>query len=342
MRAMVVPAWGQPSELRQVADPIARAGEAVMKVRAAGVGLTLLNMRSGRYGGETPRIMGHELAGDIVSVGNGVTTIKTGDRCTVYFYLTCGHCRRCRGGRETLCENFAGHVGVHRDGGFADFVCLPAENFLTIPDALDYEAAAMAADAVNTNLHCMRERARISPTDRVVLIGAGGGVGIHGVQMAKLFGAHVIAVDISEDKLDLARRWGADVTINAREVPDLVAAIKAETDGRGADAVIDYVGKSATFQAAVESLATGGRAVAIAAMPESFTFDTRRLVHGEKTITGSRHSTRAEFIETLELMARGVIKPVVGKRAHFTEVEAIFGSIIDQTLLGRGGLTYDA
>lgn len=341
MRAMVVPAWGQPSELMQVPEPRAKSGEAVMKVRAAGVGLTLLNMRTGRSGGTTPRIMGHELAGDIVEVGDGVTNVKPGDRCTVYFYLTCGHCRRCRGGRETLCENWGGHVGVHVDGGFADLVCLPAGNFLPIPAALDYEAAAMAADAVNTNLHCMRERARISPSDQVVLIGAGGGVGIHGVQMAKLFGARVIAVDVSEEKLELARKWGADDVINARAANDLAAAIMKATGGRGADATVDYVGRTPTFQAAVDSLAVGGRAVAIGAMPDGFAFDTRRLVGGERTITGSRHSTRAEFIETLEIMARGAIQPVIGERAHFTDVERLFQSIIDQRLLGRGALTYE-
>jgi alcohol dehydrogenase, propanol-preferring len=144
--------------------PEPKRGEAVLKVRAGGVGLTLLNMRSGRFGGSTPRIMGHELAGDIVAVGDGVTNVEVGDRAVVYFYLVCGQCRWCRGGRETLCENFGGYVGVHRDGGFAEFVSLPCENYLKIPNALDYESAAVAADAVNTNWHCMRERARIPPT----------------------------------------------------------------------------------------------------------------------------------------------------------------------------------
>ena len=96
-------------------------------------------MRSGRFGGTTPRIMGHELAGDIVAVGKGVTNVKIGDRAAVYFYLVCGHCRWCRGGRETLCENFGGYVGVYRDGGLAEFVALPSGNYLKIPDALDYE-----------------------------------------------------------------------------------------------------------------------------------------------------------------------------------------------------------
>src|SRR5437667_333590 len=245
MRAMVVPRWGEVSALREVAEPEAGPGEAVMKVRSAGVRITLLNIRSGLFGGTTPRIMGHELSGDIVAVGDGVTNVKTGDRCAVYFYLTCGHCRRCRGGRETLCEKFGGYVGVHCDGGFADLVRLPSGNFLPIPAGLDYEAAAIAADAVNTNWHCMRERARINPHDQVLLIGAGCGVDIHGVQT-------------------------------------------------------------------------------------------------EKIITGSRHSTRAEFMETMEIMARGIVKPVIGMRRHFTELEDIFRAITDQTLSGRGALTYDS
>jgi propanol-preferring alcohol dehydrogenase len=337
---MVVPTWGEPSVLRQVPEPKAGPGDAVMKVRAAGVGLTLLNMRTGRFGGSTPRIMGHELAGDIVAVGDGVTNVKVGDRCAVYFYLNCGHCRRCRGGRETLCENFGGFVGVARDGGFADLVCLPAGNFLPVPKELDYEAAAIAADAVNTNWHCMKERARIDAHDHVLLIGAGGGVGIHGVQVAKLFGARVIAADVSEDKLALAKQWGADEVLNV-PAGELAVAVRKLTDGRGVDAVVDYNGHGDTFQAAVDSLAVAGRAVAIGGFPENFHFDTRQLVSTEKVITGSRHSTRAEFIETMDIMARGLVKPVVGARRHFTEVEDLFSAIVDKTLLGRGALTYD-
>jgi propanol-preferring alcohol dehydrogenase len=285
--------------------------------------------------------MGHELGGDIVSVGEGVGNVKEGDRCSVYFYLTCGHCRWCRGGRETLCENHGGYVGVHRDGGFADYVCLPAGNFLPIPDGLDYEAAAIAADAVNTNWHCMRERARLNPHDTVLLIGAGGGVGIHGLQVAKLFGARVIAADVSEEKLALCRAWGADETINVKAVASVAAEARRLTDGRGVDAAIDYSGSQGTFQSAIESLGAGGRAVIIGAGQGEVTFNGSSLIGGEYVITGSRHSTRAEFIETLEIMARGLVQPVVGHRTHFTEVETLFDEINAQTLLGRGALTYD-
>ena len=341
MRAMVVGKWCEGFKLEERLDPQPAPGEAVMKVRAAGVGLTLVTMRSGVFGGTAPRIMGHELGGDIIAVGDGVENVKIGQRCAVYFYLNCGHCRWCRNGRETLCENHGGYVGVHRDGGYAEFVSLPSENFLPIPDNLDYEGAAIAADAVNTPWHCMRERAQINPHDDVMLVGAGGGVGIHGVQVAKIFGARVIAVDITEEKLELASKWGADEVVNFRAIEDLAAEAKRLTDGKGVDAAIDFVGKPETFQACIDCLSVGGRAVVIGAQPGDVKVNPVNLVITEQIITGSRHSTRAELIETMDIMARGLVTPVVGKRLHFTEVEELFQDLQDEKLLGRGALTYD-
>ena len=336
MRAMVVKEWGQPFALEERPDPQPGPGEAVMKVHAAGVGLTLVTMRTGVFGGDTPRVMGHELGGDIVAVGEGVTNVKPGDRCAVYFYLNCGHCRWCHGGRETLCENHGGYVGVHVDGGYADYVCLPAANFLPIP-----EGAAIATDAVNTNWHCMRERAQISPHDDVLLIGAGGGVGVHGIQVAKAFGARVIAADISDEKREYAKQWGADEVINVRAINDVAAAAKKLTDGKGVEAAVDYVGSPQTFSAAIAALTAAGRAVVIGAKPGNVEVNPIELLITEKIVTGSRHSTRTELMETMEIMARGLIKPAIGKRVHFTEVEILFEELQAETLLGRGALTYD-
>ena len=338
---MVVKNWGEVFTLEDRPEPQPGQGEAMMKVRAAGVGLTLVTMRTGIFGGTAPRIMGHELGGDIVAVGDGVTNIELGQRCVVYFYLNCNHCRWCRNGRETLCENHGGYVGVHRDGGYADYVCLPAENFLPIPEGLDYEGAAVAADAVNTPWHCMRERAQVNPHDVVMLVGAGGGVGIHGVQVAKLFGAQVIAVDISAEKLQLAREWGADEVINFNKIDDLATEVKKMTDGKGVDAAIDFVGKPETFQACIDGLSRGGRAVVIGAQPGDVTVNPVNLILTEQVVTGSRHSTRAELIETMDIMARGLVKPVVGRRLHFTEVESLFEDLQAERLLGRGALIYD-
>jgi propanol-preferring alcohol dehydrogenase len=151
----------------------------------------------------------------------------------------------------------------------------------------------------------------------------------------------VIAMDVSDEKLALAKEWGADDVIHAKQEKDLVGAVKKLTDGRGVDASVDYVGHAETFQVAYDSLTTSGRAVVIGVGKGDIQVPTRPLMLTEKIITGSRHSTRTELIETLEVMARGMVKPVIGMRKHFTEVESIFDAIIDEKLLGRGALTYD-
>lgn len=340
MRAMVLDEWGGPMTEQERPTPQPGPGEALMKVRAAGVGLTLAHMRRGLFGGSTPRIMGHELAGDIVALGAGVQSLRLGDRVGVYFYLNCGVCKWCRGGRETLCENWDGFVGVHIDGGWAEYVSLPAGNFLVLPQGLDYEAAAIAADAVCTPWHACKERAQIKPLDDVLIIGAGGGVGIHGVQMATHFGGRVIAVDVSEEKLKLCRQWGAAEVIDATQ-EDVTEAVMRITDGKGVDAAIDFNGSPDTFQAAIASTGRGGRAVLIGAKPGEVTFPHTQLITEEKIITGSRYSTRKELAETFELMARGAITAVIGRRLPFTEVESIFEDLYAERLLGRGALTYD-
>ena len=340
MRAMVLDEWGGPMTEQERPTPVPGPGEALLKVRAAGVGLTLAHMRRGVFGGSVPRIMGHELAGDIVTVGEGVDSLKVGDRAGVYFYLNCGHCKWCRGGRETLCENWGGFVGVHIDGGWAEYVALPAHNFLPLPDGLDYEAAAIAADAVCTPWHAVKERAQVKPLDDVLIVGGGGGVGIHAVQMATHFGGRVIAVDVSEEKLNLCRQWGAAEVIDASQ-EDITDAVMRLTDGSGVHAAIDFNGSPETFQATIASTGRGGRAVLVGAKQGEITFPHTQLILDEKTVTGSRYATRKELAETFQLMARGSIQPVVGRRVPFTDVESLFEDLAAERLLGRGALTYD-
>src|SRR5512136_1486315 len=162
MKAMLLHELGGPLTPADV--PAAKLGpnDAVVRVRAAGVGLTLAIMRSNpglvtRY----PRIIGHEVAGDVVEVGSEVDTIRPGDRVTCHFYLTCRVCRFCRSGRETLCTDFKGYVGMACDGGFAEYMALPALNLCRLPEGLAYLDAAIAADAICTPFHVCRAEARI-------------------------------------------------------------------------------------------------------------------------------------------------------------------------------------
>jgi propanol-preferring alcohol dehydrogenase len=269
MKAMVLPKFGAPLELRDVPMPKIGPNDVLLRVRATGVGLTVVIMiaNPGRVT-SFPRIPGHEVAGDVVETGSEVTNVKVGDRVACHFYLTCHACRFCRSGRETLCTAFRGFVGQALDGGYAEYMAIPALNVTPIPPGVSDMDAAVATDAIATPYHACREEARVGPGDTVLIIGAGGGVGIHGVQMAKLCGGWVLGADVTDEKLAAAKDHGADAIIDARG-GDLAAHVKRATDGRGADAVIDFVASREMLDAGMKSLARAGRLVIIGSRPQA-------------------------------------------------------------------------
>jgi propanol-preferring alcohol dehydrogenase len=257
MKAMVLTGPNTPLVMKELPDPAPGPGEAVAKVLACGAGLTIHHARAGRLKVEYPRILGHEITGEIVAVGPGVKSVKPGDGVTAYFYLTCGQCRWCRVNRETLCENFGGYVGREIDGGYAEYIKLPASSFLKIPDALDWRShpaeAGVVCDAIATPLKVTR-KARVMPTDTVAVFGAGGGLGVHMLKVARWAHARkVIAVDVMAAKLEACVKAGADATIDASEGRVTEQLLEA-TGGKGIDVAIDFVSSAATLEAAGASL----------------------------------------------------------------------------------------
>ena len=342
MKAMVLRASGQPLELAEMPRPQVGPAEVLVRVRACGIGLTVVNLLAtpGRVTAY-PRIPGHEIAGDVVEVGTAVRTVKVGQRVTNHFYLTCGQCKQCRAGRETLCLNQRGNVGAAIDGGYAEYVALPERNTVPIPDGVSYVEAAVASDAIATPYHACHQEARLGPGDSVLIVGAGGGVGIHMVQMAKLCGARVLAADIGDDKLALAQAHGADEVIDARKakLPD---AVKALTQGLGVNAAIDIVASRATLEAALQSLAVGGRLVIIGAQPKpvygvepGFTVNPLEFLHRGLELHASRYVNAAEIAHTLELVRSKRIKPVVTQIFTLDRVEEAHDLIRRNATVGR-------
>jgi D-arabinose 1-dehydrogenase-like Zn-dependent alcohol dehydrogenase len=342
MKAMVLHGLGLPLKLEDAPMPKAGPADVLVRVRACGIGLTVVNLiatpdRVTSY----PRIPGHEIAGDIVEVGAAVRNVKVGQRVTNHFYLTCGQCKQCRSGRETLCLNPSGNIGAATDGGYAEYVVLPARNVIAIPDGVSYIDAAVASDAIATPYHACHKEARLGPGDSALIIGAGGGVGIHMVQMARLCGARVLAADIGDDKLALAKQMGADDVIDARNTK-LADETRKLTQGQGVDAVIDIVASRATLEAGLQALAMGGRLVIIGAQPKSvygaepgFTVNPIEFLHRGLELHSSRYVNAAEIAQTLELVRLKRIKPVVTQTFTLERVEEAHDLIRRNATAGR-------
>jgi propanol-preferring alcohol dehydrogenase len=315
----------------------------LVAVRACGVGLTVVNYIGGRLGRpkSLPRVPGHEFTGVVVEAGPGVTGVRPGDRVMSYFYLTCGRCDWCRSAREPLCRNHAGYVGVHRDGGYAELAALPEANVLPLPDGVPFVAGTVIPDAVATPYHVCASRAMVRPGDSVVIIGAGGGVGIHMVQMARLFGGRVVALDIDDAKLEQCRRLGAEAAVNVT-APDAIGRARAALDG-GATVAVDLVGSRETLAVAFALLAPGGRMVMLTTF-EGAGLDVvaRQMVMGELAILGSRYCSRREVLAAARLVRDGRITPIVSQVRPLAEVEVLHEMLRAASLFGRGAVAMEA
>ena len=341
MKAVLLKAANAPLVVENVPDPTPGPGEAVARVLACGAGLTVHHARAGRLKLEYPRILGHEITGEIVAVGPGVSGLKPGEGVTAYFYLTCGACRWCRTDRETLCDNFRGYVGREIDGGYAEYIKLPAKTFVRIPEALDWRRhpaeIGVVCDAVATPLKVTR-KARLAPTDTVAVFGAGGGLGIHMLKVARWAHARrIIAVDVAASKFEACTKAGADATIDAsggRAAEQLLDL----THGAGIDVAIDFVCDTSTLEAGFAALGKGGRLVTLGGHGAKFTADPVIMLRKEIELLGSRYATYSEVTESLELVARGDVWPVVTEKVPLADAEAIHRRLDKALVTGRAAL----
>ncbi|MFE9328905.1 alcohol dehydrogenase catalytic domain-containing protein [Nocardia sp. NPDC052278] len=331
MSAMRIIESGATPRLERLPRPTPGPGEVTVDVVAVGAGLTLELARNGGLGGSFPRIIGHEIGGVVREVGANVDEWTAGDRVTTSFYLICGDCDNCRRGRETLCTRFAGFVGAAIDGGFAETVRLPARNLVRVPDSLPLDVAGIVADAIATPVHVFDHRLRTRPGDVVAVVGAGGGLGIHALQVATVIGARVIAVEADSDKrIQIDRDGFADWTFG------LDWASEAAASGIAIDAVIDCVGSTATLTDSVTSLSPGGTLIVLgAAADASISLHGLDLILREFTVSGTRYATRGDIARALALVASNRVRPVVGARFELAELPDALETIRSGRVYGR-------
>ena len=280
-------------------------------------------------------MLGHELAGTVVEVGAGVSWWAVGDRVTASFYLLCGVCDMCANGRESLCRNFGGYYGLAVDGAFAEQAIVPAHSLVAVPDGCDLRAAGIVADAVATPYHVASQRIGVQPGQNLAVIGAGGGIGVHMVQVARAFGATVFGVERDPGKLaELQSRGLIDVAVDAGSDswPD---DLEKAAGGR-LDAVVDMVSSQQTIDGSIRALGRAGTYVVVGFQPDAqIVVAPNRVLHDELVITGNRYATRAEIARSLDLVAAGRVRPVIGLEVALADLEDAFRAIRANSVFGR-------
>jgi len=288
MKAMLLKRPGAPLVLEDLPDPQPGPGEAVAKVLACGAGLTVHHARAGRLNIATPRILGHEITGEIVAAGPGVTTLRRGDGVTAYFYLTCGDCKWCHLNRETLCENFGGYVGREIDGGYAEYTMADARFCFPIPEEYEDVAAAPLLCAGLIGYRCLR---KAGDARRLGLYGFGAAAHIV-AQVARHEEREVFAFTSPGDKeaQDFARRLGAKWAGGSDEAPPAKL-----------DAAIIFAPVGPLVPAALRVLERGGTVVCGGIHMSDIPSFPYEILWEERTICSVANLTRRDGAEFLTL-----------------------------------------
>jgi 6-hydroxycyclohex-1-ene-1-carbonyl-CoA dehydrogenase len=334
MRAAIFYEPNAPLRIEDVPEPELSAGEILVKVAACGLCHTDLHYID--HGVPTvkhpPLILGHETTGVVTLTAPGVNNIKEGDRVLLPAILTCGHCAACRIGRENICQRMR-MFGNDVDGAYAEYVKAPAKDVFILPEEIPLVEGCIIADAITTPYHAVKNRAEVRPGDNVVVYGCGG-VGLNVVQFANLAGGTVIAIDVSEEKLEWARRLGASYTLNPQQIEGKVARAVRKLTGGGADTAIEAIGNPNTIQDAFSTLHPGGRLVVVGYTDHEVALSAARIMYREMEIRGSLGCRPVDYPRVIELVRAGRIQvsPLVTGRFPLEEIN----TGLDALRNGRG------
>jgi 2-desacetyl-2-hydroxyethyl bacteriochlorophyllide A dehydrogenase len=303
MKAARLHKIGEDLKLDEVEVPSVADDEVLVRVKASGICHSDINYREGvGKVGKLPITLGHEISGVVAERGTKVEQIATGERVCVHYVIGCGKCKFCLSGLETYCRKYQ-MIGKDVDGGFAEYVKAPARNVLALPETVPFEQGAILGCAVSTAYHALR-RARMRSGENVVVYGVGG-LGIQAVQLAASFldAGSVIAIDVLDHKLSMARKLGAKETVNASK-DDPAERISELTDGLGADVVLDFVGIKNTLEKAIACAGMGGRIVVVGISSEELRISPYSTIIGKEIeLVGSNDHLKSELAELIQLVS---------------------------------------
>jgi len=307
-------------KIEEVPDPTPGRNQVVVKVAAVGI---CGHDQSDRQGLTRPHLpfpltIGHEVAGTVVAMGEGVSGFAIGDRVATKQQTHCGECTACRVGRDVQCERGR----VFNYGGWAEYVALPAPGLLKVPDNIDLEHAAVIACAVGTSLNALQNFGKVQPGENVLITGAGGGLGLHGMQVAKALGGRAIALTSSPGKVEQLRKLGADDVVVA-EGRDYWGAILDATGGKGPEVVLDNVGHPDVFGPIFRALPRHGRYVFTGQLyRQKIDLFPAFLFGKECNLMGAGPGSMAEFGDSLKLVSEGKVTPIIEPMPLSDVVEA--------------------
>jgi len=335
MKAVRIHEFGGPEVLRyeDVPDAKPRQDQVLVRVRACAMNHLDLWVRKGLPGVSLPHILGSDVAGEIVEVGEHVTGFKPGQRVLLAPMYFCNHCAKCVAGLQNQCPEFT-VLGNRVDGGNCELIAAPAVNVIPIPDSLDFNQAASVPLVFLTAWHMLVGRAAIRPGQTVLVLGASSGVGIAAIQIAKLFHARVITTAGDETKLEKARALGADHGINHYQ-QKISEEVKKLTNKQGVDIVVEHVG-AATWEESMKCLKPTGILVTCGATTgPNASFDLRFLYSRQLSLLGSYMGTMGELYDVLGHVFAGRLQPVVDRTFTLKDIRAAHEYMEKSQMFGK-------